>query len=149
TPVGAGISLAPNALRVLDQLGLYQEYIAKEAQRLRKIQVHRNRTKWNDIDLRFVETAFGYPVYSMERHRFHHYLYEAAGGAEAVVLSAEVISLVDDDENGGPVRVTVADGREFTAEMAVGADGIRSTTRRILAQRAGQEAITTVRFTGR
>ena len=49
TPQGAGISLAPNALKALDQLGLYGE-ICKHGQKLDKILIHRNETKWRELD---------------------------------------------------------------------------------------------------
>lgn len=42
-PVGAGISLSPNALRVLDQLGVY-ERLLPAAQKMRKLQIWRNKT---------------------------------------------------------------------------------------------------------
>lgn len=147
TPVGAGISLAPNALRVLDQLGIYRS-IVEEGQRLRKIQVHRNRTKWSEIDFEWLEPTFGYPVYSIERHQFHHLLYAAAGGSDAVLLDADVTDIVDDPTQPG-VTVKLSDGRSLVGEAAVGADGIRSATRRILARQAGLDSVNTIRFTGR
>ncbi|GAD98574.1 FAD binding monooxygenase [Paecilomyces variotii No. 5] len=149
SPAGAGISLAPNALRVLDQLGLYSD-ILEEGQPLRKIQVHRNTTKWSEIDFQWTEQVFGYPVISIERHHFHHLLYNAAGGSETVLLGADVTDIVEvGDEKQQGVCVKLADGREFTGEVAVGADGIRSVTRRILAQQAGLDSINSIRFTGR
>lgn len=148
TPAGAGISLAPNALRVLDQLGLYGS-ILEEGQPLKKIQVHRNTTKWSEIDFQWTEQTFGYPVISIERHPFHHLLYNAAGGAETVILDAEVTDIIEDNEKYPGVRVKLADGREFKGEVAVGADGIRSVTRRVLARWAGLESINSIRFTGR
>ncbi|KAJ9285043.1 hypothetical protein DTO027B5_6333 [Paecilomyces variotii] len=149
SPAGAGISLAPNALRVLDQLGLYSD-ILEEGQPLKKIQVHRNTTKWSEIDFQWTEQVFGYPVISIERHHFHHLLYNAAGGSETVLLDADVTDIVEfGDEKQQGVRVKLADGREFTGEVAVGADGIRSVTRRILARQAGLDSINSIRFTGR
>ncbi|KAL2001852.1 hypothetical protein VTN02DRAFT_1117 [Thermoascus thermophilus] len=147
TPAGAGISLSPNALRVLDQLGVYRDIVA-EGQRLRKIQVHRNRTKWSEIDFEWLEPTFGYPVYSIERHRFHRLLYAAAGERDTVLLDAEMTDIVDDPTRPGVV-VKLADGRALVGEAVVGADGIRSATRRILAHQAGLESVNTIRFTGR
>lgn len=147
TPAGAGISLSPNAFRVLDQLGVYRN-IVEEGQRLRKIQVHRNRTKWSEIDFQWLEQTFGYPVYSIERHLFHHLLYAAAGERDTVLLDAEMTDIVDDPTQPG-VMVKLSDGRSFVGEAVVGADGIRSATRRILAHQAGLESVNTIRFTGR
>lgn len=145
-PVGAGISLAPNALKVLEQLGLYEE-IKRTGQPLKKVMIHRNTTKWRELDFG-AESYYGYPVFSIERHHFHHMLYEAAGGEEAVVLDAKVEDVIDKPEEEY-VKVKLADGRKLSGEVVVGADGIRSITRRILARNAGMDAVNTIRFTGR
>ncbi|KAI9676092.1 MAG: hypothetical protein M1817_000835 [Caeruleum heppii] len=147
TPVGAGISLAPNALRVLDQLGLYAD-IAKNGQRLNKILIHKEKVKWRALDFTGVQSWFNYPVISIERHEFHHMLYEAAGGEETVRLDSKVEDIIDDPAEPW-LTVRVAGGHQYTAEMVVGADGIRSVTRRILARNAGMSATNTIRFTGR
>lgn len=147
TPVGAGISLAPNALRVLDQLGLYDE-ISREGQSLDKILIHRNTSKWRALDFTCVNTNFGYPVYSIERHHFHRLLYKAAGGEETVLLDSAVADLIDDPAEP-LVTVKLANGRQLTADVVVGADGIRSVTRRILARQAGLSEKNTINFTGR
>ena len=146
-PAGAGISLAPNALRVLDQLSLYEEII-RHGQSLDKILIHRNTTKWRTLDFTCVNSSFGYPVYSIERHHFHHLLYRAADGDSTVVLDSTVVNIVDDPAVPY-VNVELASGRQIKADVVVGADGIRSVTRRILARQAGLDAKNTIRFTGR
>ena len=147
SPAGAGISLAPNALRVLDQLGLF-DTISREGQSLDKIQIHRNTTKWRVLDFTCVKSSFGYSVYSIERHHFHHILHEAAGGDETVLLGSKVVDLVDDTKESY-VSVKCENGQEIRADVVVGADGIRSVTRRILARQAGLDAKNTIRFSGR
>ncbi|EHL00844.1 putative 3-hydroxybenzoate 6-hydroxylase 1 [Glarea lozoyensis 74030] len=147
SPAGAGISLAPNALRVLDQLGVYSR-VKENGQRLNTMLVHYEKDQWRSLDFTGLESKFGYPVYSIERHSFHEYLYDAAGGPENVRLGSKVVDVVD--EYGSPsVVVKVADGATYTADVVVGADGIRSVTRRILAQNAGLKSINTIQFTGR
>ena len=146
TPVGAGISLAPNCLAVLEQLGLY-DVIQEEGQRLHAMLIHHDDTKWRTLDFRGVQSYFRYPVYSIERHRFHGILYDAAGH-DNVRLDSKVEDIVDDQEKDHVV-VTVAGGETYTADVVIGADGIRSVTRRILAKNAGLEAINTIQFTGR
>jgi len=147
TPAGAGISLAPNALRVLDQLGIYEQ-IKSHGQRLRKMQVHHNETRWGELDFTGVEARFGYPVYSIERAQFHQFLYDAAGGDSCVRMGSQVTQVVD-DATSDRVVVRVKDGKEYQADVVVGADGIRSVTRRILAEQAGLNSINTIKFTGR
>ena len=147
TPAGAGISLAPNALRVLNQLGIYDK-IQREGQRLNKMLVYYNETRWRTLDFTCVEPKFGYPVYSIDRASFHLMLYEAAGGEEVVRWDCRVDDIIDDPKSDR-VAVDVAGGKRYTADIVVGADGIRSVTRRILARNAGLEGINTIQFTGR
>ncbi|KAI1812327.1 putative monooxygenase [Poronia punctata] len=146
-PVGAGISLAPNALRLLDQLGLYDE-ILQSGQKLKKIQITRNKTLWNTLDWSMVEKWFGYPVISAERHNFHNLLYKAAGGEQTVILNAKVQNIVDDPKESS-VGVILENGQQLCGRLVVGADGIRSLTRRVLAGAADDKASNTIRFTGR
>ena len=130
TPSGAGISLAPNALRALEQLGLF-ETIHQNSQELRKIRIHREQQEWRPLNFGLAKKWFGYNVHSIERHEFHHLLYAAAGGEESVRLGAQVVEIIDDNSNPY-VTVKTADGRQLRAPVVVGADGIRSVTRRIV-----------------
>ncbi|KAK8930284.1 FAD-dependent monooxygenase paxM [Metarhizium anisopliae] len=146
-PVGAGISLAPNALRVLDQIGVYEE-LQETAQKLQKLQIWRNATQWNSLSLDTLEPTYGYPILSAERHNFHRLLYKAAGGEENVILGSKVVDIVDTP--GEPVRVVVEGEKEYRGDLVVGADGIRSAVRRALLRNTGQEAAAnTIQFTGR
>jgi salicylate hydroxylase len=146
-PAGAAISLAPNALKVLDQIGLYTE-IQRVAQPITKIQVSRNETRWNTLDWTICKDVYGYPVYSIERPELIRILYEGAGGLETVELNASVQDIIDNAEEPF-VRVKMADGSELTAATVVGADGIRSLTRRVLSRKQGNEGANTIKFTGR
>lgn len=146
-PVGAGISLAPNALRVLDQIGVYEE-LQETAQKLQKLQIWRNATQWNSLSLDTLEPTYGYPILSAERHNFHRLLYKAAGGEENVILGSKVVDIFDTP--GEPVRVVVEGEKEYRGDLVVGADGIRSAVRRALLRNTGQEAAAnTIQFTGR
>jgi salicylate hydroxylase len=148
TPLGAGISLSPNALRVLDQLGIYDK-IREEGQDVRKMLVYRNSTKWRELDFTRLQDRFGYPVYCIERHVFHELLFKSAGGKDFVHFNEKVVDLVDDPAESF-VTVKTESGGEFRGTVVVGADGIRSVTRRLLATKSGVEsAKNTIKFTGR
>ncbi|KAI9172434.1 FAD-dependent monooxygenase pynG [Paramyrothecium foliicola] len=146
-PAGAGISLSPNALRIFDQLGLYDD-ISRCSQKLRKIQIWRNSELWNSLDLADFQNAFNYPIFQAERHNFHRILYEAAGAERAVVLNSNVVDIVD--VPGQPVCVVLDNGKKYKANIVVGADGIRSAVRRAMARSLGiEDAHNTIQFTGR
>ena len=148
TPQGTGISLSPNALRVLDQLGIYEE-IVNQGQDLRKMLIYHNAKKWRELDVSAFRQKFGYSIYAIERHLFHQLLYQAAGNEEFIRLNAKVNGLIDDDAKPY-VTVQTTRGKEFRGKVVVGADGIRSITRRLLATNAGlSSAKSTIRFTGR
>lgn len=145
--VGAGISLAPNALAVLDQLGLYGA-IQSSGQKLQKIQIHRNATFWRSLDFSGLTAQYGYQVISIERHLFHKLLYDAASGDETVMTGCKVVDIVDDPTKD-VVTVSLEEVRTMTCNVCVGADGIRSATRRILARNAGLMEKNSIKFTGR
>lgn len=124
TPQGAGIALSPNALRVLDQLGIYEE-IVSQGQDLRKMLIYRNFTKWRELDASSFCDTFGYPIYSIERHLFHRMLYQAAGNDEFIRWNAKIDDLIDDDTQPY-VTVRTTRGEKFGGKVVVGADGILS-----------------------
>ena len=95
-----------------------------------------------------MNSSFGYPVYSVERHFFTRLLYDAAGGEKTVLMDSKVEDLID-DTNLPYVTVHLANGKKVHADIVVGADGIRSVTRRILAKNAGMAAVNSIKFTGR
>ncbi|KAK5100966.1 hypothetical protein LTS08_004572 [Lithohypha guttulata] len=146
-PAGAGISLAPNAMRALEQLGIY-DYIKRHGQPLRKMLVHHNETVWREMDFTGVEDEFDYPVYSIERAKLHQALVEAAGGVSAIHWGLQVVDVVDDPSRDCVV-VETSCGKKFSGDVVIGADGIRSTVRRVLAQDAGLDSINSIQFTGR
>ncbi|MFD5146007.1 3-hydroxybenzoate 6-monooxygenase [Streptomyces sp. NPDC058401] len=130
TEIGAGIQLAPNAFRALDRLGVGRAV--------------RERAVFT-AELRFMdgvtgETVATLPLTERYRRRF--------GGPYAVVHRADLyqpllaacradagIELVTGAavrsyaQQPSAVTVSTADGRTFTGDLLVGADGIRSAVR--------------------
>jgi salicylate hydroxylase len=138
--IGAGVQLAPNAMKVLRALGL--EKRAAEAGFEPDAHVVRN---WNDSEvLAFtpykgvLSNVFGAAYYGFHRADLHEILRSAVPSA-AIRLGAKCTAL---REEGDQVVVTLADGTELKADAVVGADGIHSAVRGSL---FGAEA---PRFTG-
>ncbi|GAB2517709.1 FAD-dependent monooxygenase [Nocardiopsis aegyptia] len=123
--LGAGLAMAPNALRALDTLGLGDAVRSRGAVGSAGIRTWRGR--WIlPTDAEALRRRFGDTIVVLPRAE----LVDLLGGgpvAELVHTSAEA-ELIDP---GGPVRPARvrADGRERTADLVVAADGVRSRTR--------------------
>ena len=132
--IGAGLQVAPNASRVLDSLGVL-ESVTKDAffpERLVVMDaVTGEEITAADTGSRFVE-RYGYPYFVTHRADLLQALLDAARAEPNVTLepSKDVISV--EPLSGAGARVTCADGSVYQAEALVGADGLRSVTRRVI-----------------
>jgi 2-polyprenyl-6-methoxyphenol hydroxylase-like FAD-dependent oxidoreductase len=131
--IGAGLQLAPNALHVLDELGLFAE--------IRKQAVLPARLQWMDaltarpitaVDLGAeFRRRYGQPYIVMHRGDLLAALLEACRAERLISLepSREVVAVED---RGDAARLVFADGESREAEMLIGADGLHSVVRRSL-----------------
>ena len=129
--VGASLQLGPNAVRLLDELGLLPE--------LRRIGVLPDAVdlvRWDDGSLlhrtslgRAMEGHFGAPQLDFYRPDLHRVLIDALP-PRTLHLGAHVVGV---DQDGDGVVVALADGTRVRADVAVAADGIRSSMRQQLA----------------
>jgi 2-polyprenyl-6-methoxyphenol hydroxylase-like FAD-dependent oxidoreductase len=133
TEVGAGLQIAPNASRVLDDLGvlgaIHEQAVFPE-QLLWMDAVSGERLTTLDLGRPFVE-RYGYPYFVMHRHDLLDALLTAARADDRITLepAKELVSI---DDAGDAVLVTCADGSRYRAEILVGADGLWSTVRRFV-----------------
>jgi salicylate hydroxylase len=133
TEIGAGLQLAPNATRVLTELGV-MEALGPHA-------VFPARLLWMDalrekpitaVDLgKPFREHFGYPYLVMHRGDLLTVLLEACRASGRVTLEAsrDVIAVED---RGNTALARCADGDEFEAELLIAADGLWSGIRRML-----------------
>lgn len=141
TRVGAGIQMAPNAVKVLRKLGVEG--------RLRKTAFQSERAlsrEWNtgritgDLTLgREVEKKFGAPYLFLHRADLHAML-ESVVPPGVVRLDTRVNAIAQD---GRGVTLVLAGGSRAHADVLIGADGVHSFVRE---QLLGPEQ---PRFTGR
>jgi salicylate hydroxylase len=127
TATGASLQLGPNALRLMDELGLLP--------RLREIGVRPEAVdfvRWDDGRLLLhtplgapMEEHFGAPQLDFYRPDLHRLLLEELPGG--TVNSGAQVLAVTEDESG--VTLGLAGGRTARADVAVAADGIRSRIR--------------------
>ncbi|WP_225098800.1 FAD-dependent monooxygenase [Streptomyces sp. CoH27] len=128
-PVGAAISLAPNALRALDVLGIGDE--------IRDLAAWQGdgglRTpggRWlSRADAEAAAARFGGPVVLLPRATLVGRL--AALLPPGVVRTASAATLVEPGDSRRPARVSTGT-QELEAELVVGADGINSRVRTAL-----------------
>ncbi|MFI6345351.1 FAD-dependent oxidoreductase [Streptomyces sp. NPDC050560] len=127
-PVGAAISLAPNALRALDTLGLGDE-IRDLAAWQGEGGLRTPRGTWlARSDARAVAERFGDPLVLLHRATLAGTL--AARLPEGTVRTATAATLADPG-GPGPARVATADG-DIEAGLVVAADGVHSRARAAL-----------------
>ncbi|WP_369387908.1 FAD-dependent monooxygenase [Streptomyces sp. CG1] len=128
-PVGAAISLAPNALRALDVLGIGDE--------IRDLAAWQGdgglRTpggRWlSRSSAEAAAARFGGPLVLLPRATLIDRL--AALLPPGAVRTAAAATLDGPGDSRRPARVSVG-GQELEAELVVGADGINSRVRRVL-----------------
>ena len=129
--VGAGLQLAPNAVRQLHRIGL-AAHLRRVAVAPRAIEMRRfddgrviMRTPLGED----CERAYGVPYYTVHRAHLHAGL---AGALQpgTLLLNKRCVSIV---ERAGSVALRFADGTAAAADVVVGADGIHSVVRALLA----------------
>jgi 2-polyprenyl-6-methoxyphenol hydroxylase-like FAD-dependent oxidoreductase len=129
-PVGAGITLAPNAVRALDWLGLGAELRSK-AMAHGEAAIRESSGRWLlRARVEELEERFGVPAFALHRAELHEMLALLADGV-AVRTGHHVTGVRDQGEP--TVAFDGPDGPgELSADLVVGADGIRSVVRRSL-----------------
>ena len=139
--VGAGIQMAPNAVKVLRGLGL-EEHIRRIAF---QSPVALSR-EWNTGEITSelelgaeVEERSGAPYLFLHRADLHTALLSAVPG-DSLHLGMKLVGL---EQDAAGVRLAFGDGSRVRADMVIGADGVHSLVRETL---LGAEQ---PRFTGR
>lgn len=128
-PVGAAISLAPNALRALDVLGIGEE-IRDLAAWQGDGGLRAPGGRWlSRADAEAAAARFGGPLVLLHRATLVDSL--AALLPPGTVRTAAAAALVDPGDHDRPARVTTADD-ELEADLVVAADGVHSRARDLL-----------------
>jgi salicylate hydroxylase len=132
TEVGAALMITPNGARVLSRLGF-------SFTRARAVQMDRwtvlrgdNNDQMASVDLSAAEEKFGAPVWAVHRVDLHNELLRLAtlhsdtGRPVKMNLDSEVI--------GAEVEgtITLRNGSRHTADVIIGADGLRSALKDVV-----------------
>jgi salicylate hydroxylase len=131
--IGAGIQLAPNALRILDGLGVLPQLAELAVRPSHLVLMHADSGKHlTTVDLgeRF-ERRYGHAYTVMHRGDLLAVLHRAclADGRITLESNREVTELAD---HGGVAGVRLADGGSYECGAVIGADGLWSTTRSLV-----------------
>ena len=131
--IGAGLQLAPNALRALERLQLLDR-VGRDAvfprQLLMMDALSGERITAVELGPKFKE-RYGHSYAVMHRSDLHGHLLAACRESELVTLETDrrVVEITD---LGEAAIVRCADGSVYRAELVVGADGLHSLARRVL-----------------
>jgi salicylate hydroxylase len=129
--VGAGLQISPNALKVLRELGLEAELsgyaFTPQHASMRDYKTGDYYLKMPLADQ--AERRYGAPYWHLHRADLHCVLVDACEQAGVDLhLNANLIRF-DDKNVEDQIQVKLEDGRELSADLLVGADGIRSKVR--------------------
>jgi len=129
--VGAGLQIAPNCTRVLDELGLLEE--VKSLGVLPDHMVMKDAVDASELtrlDLRDLEDRYGYPYMVIHRSDLHGTLLRACERAGVELVTDTPVTAYENVEDGAVVEAPT--GRQ-EARLVIAADGIRSVARAMLA----------------
>jgi 2-polyprenyl-6-methoxyphenol hydroxylase-like FAD-dependent oxidoreductase len=128
--VGAGIQLAPNATRILRRLGVLEkiEPLAVLPRRLVLADAISSK-ELTSLDLTDFPDRYGAPYLVLHRNDLLRALLDGCEESGVKLHTNAYVTTLEDTGSG--VVAACADGREFRAGIAIGADGLHSRIRKL------------------
>jgi 3-hydroxybenzoate 6-monooxygenase len=126
--VGAGLQLAPNCTRILDDYGLLEE--AKRLGVQPRGMVMKDALDGGlltSLDLADLNRRYGSPYLVIHRSDLHGLFLRACRQAGVDLRTSQHVTAYENTEAGA--KVTLADGAEHAASLVLAADGLHSTAR--------------------
>ncbi|KAH6666938.1 hypothetical protein B0J14DRAFT_192676 [Halenospora varia] len=142
--VGAGIQLAPNMARILDNLGAWKR-IEKEAVELKETSIRQGAgdVELAHVDLNYIKDTYGYPHMVGHRCSLAGSLYESCQAEKAIIFHfSHSIEEVKSWTPKPTLVIKPRNGEPFTRECDVllSADGVKSKTREAMLQELKADA---------
>jgi 3-hydroxybenzoate 6-monooxygenase len=129
--VGAGIQIAPNCTRILNEYGFLPEanrlgvgvenMVMKDAL---------DGSELTRLDLRDLERRYGFPYMVIHRGDLHEIFLRGCQRAGVELLTSQRVTGYENTDGGA--RVVLADGRADEASLVIAADGLHSVARQQL-----------------
>ena len=148
TEVGTGIQLSPNAMQVLNELGvaamLQQQAFCPQHAVMRH---YRHGKNYFSVPLgKHCEQRYGAPYWHVHRADLQQALYQACGEHNVGVHLASQVIAYQQANTKHEINITLANQQQFTADVLIGADGIHSKVQAQLLDNLSLSS--TPRFTG-
>ncbi|MGK9055047.1 FAD-dependent monooxygenase [Xaviernesmea oryzae] len=128
--VGAGIQMTPNAVKIMRALGIFDalEKVSFLPQNIIGRNWKTAREMWRTPLARDCPRLYGAPFFHVHRADLHRILLDRID-LDATALGTVCTGVRQEGKTG---VASFADGKEFEADVIVGADGIHSTIRKSL-----------------
>jgi 2-polyprenyl-6-methoxyphenol hydroxylase-like FAD-dependent oxidoreductase len=129
--VGAGMQIAPNCTRILNEYGLLDE--AKQLGVLPESMVMKDAVDASELtrlDLRDLEREYGFPYMVIHRSDLHGLLLRACRRTGVDLVTNQKVVGYENTTRGA--RALCADGHVEEAEVVLAADGLHSVARKLL-----------------
>ena len=129
--VGAGLQIAPNCTRILDDYGLLDE--AKRLGVIPEAMIMRDATDASELtrlDLKDLERKYGFPYMVIHRSDLHGIFLRACQRVGVDLVNNQKAVAFDNTDTGA--RVTFEDGHTEEAPLVIAADGIHSVARKLI-----------------
>ncbi|MEV4450402.1 FAD-dependent oxidoreductase [Streptomyces mirabilis] len=131
--VGAGLQLAPNCTRILNDYGLLDEAVQLGVLPEHMIMKDAlDASELTRVDLKDMERRYGFPYLVIHRSDLHGVLLRGCERAGVELVTGTRCVAYENIEGGA--RVTFADGRSDEAEAVLAADGLHSVARTLLVE---------------
>ncbi|KAL3455958.1 hypothetical protein BJX64DRAFT_53548 [Aspergillus heterothallicus] len=126
--IGASIGLLAHGSRVLDQLGCFEELLAfgNGIEDMEWYNPNGEKMGCHASLGTYMESMLGYRIFFVERQRLLGALWGAINDKSKVHLSCSVAKI---EHHRSGVKIETSDGRVFTGDFVVGADGVHSKSR--------------------
>ncbi|MEV3965867.1 FAD-dependent oxidoreductase [Nocardia sp. NPDC050193] len=126
--VGAGIQLAPNCTRILDDYGLLDEVKTRGVVPDRMVMRDAvDGTELTSLDLRDLEREYGFPYLVIHRSDLHALFLEACRDAGVELLTEQRV--VSYTQGAGKAGAATQAGAVHEAKIVIAADGLHSVAR--------------------